>query len=177
MDIILRTTGDPKGLVEAIRSRIRSIDPGQPPHDIMPLEQQLSDYIKPQRINMLLVTTFAALALALASIGIYGVIAYSVSRRRHEIGVRTALGAQAGDIFRLVLGRGMLLVGAGLAIGLAASYGLSRVITSLLYNVSATDTTTFGAVALFFAGVSSLACYIPARQATRVDPITALRSE
>jgi putative ABC transport system permease protein len=177
MDVILRTTGDPKALVEAIRSRIQSIDASQPPHDIMPLEQELSDYLKPQRINMLLVTTFASLALALASIGIYGVIAYSVSRRRHEIGVRTALGAQAGDIFRLVLGRGMLLVGAGLALGLAASYGLSRVITSLLYNVSATDTATFVAVALLFACVSLLTCYIPARQATKVDPIMALRSE
>lgn len=164
-------------LAAAVRSQIRSVDADQPPYDIMTLEQGLREFLAPQRINMLLLATFAALALALASIGIYGVISYSVSRRTHEIGVRAALGAQPRDVLRLVLGQGMLLVGIGLGIGLAASFALSRVISSMLYGVSATDPSTFAGIALLLSIVAWMACYIPARRATKIDPMDALRRE
>lgn len=177
MDLLVRTAGDPMDLAAAVRSQIRSVDADQPPYDIMTLEQGLREFLAPQRINMLLLATFAALALALASIGIYGVISYSVSRRTHEIGVRAALGAQPRDVLRLVLGQGMLLVGIGLGIGLAASFALSRVISSMLYGVSATDPLTFAGIALLLSIVAWMACYIPARRATKIDPMDALRRE
>jgi putative ABC transport system permease protein len=177
MQLIVRTAGDPLQLAAAVKDRIRSIDRGQPPHDITTLDQEASDFLAPQRIDMWLLTAFAGTALILAAIGIYGVISYSVSRRTHEIGVRTAMGARPSDVLRLVLGQGMLLVAIGLGIGLAASLALGGIITSMLYEVSINDPTTLAGTALLLALVALLACYIPARRATQVDPMVALRNE
>jgi putative ABC transport system permease protein len=129
------------------------------------------------RYSTTLMMAFALAALLLAAVGIYGVIAYSVSRRTHEIGVRAAIGADAGDVFRLVLGQGMRLVVIGILIGAATSLGVSRFLSSLLYGIGSTDVLTLIGVALLLSLVAALACYVPARRATRVDPVNALRHE
>jgi putative ABC transport system permease protein len=143
----------------------------------MTLEQGLAEYLHPRRVTMLLLGVFAALALVLASIGIYGVISYSVTQRTHELGVRVALGALEGDIMKSVLGQGIVLIIAGILVGLAGTLGLTRFIRSLLYGVEATDVTTFVGISLLLSLVATTACYLPARRATKVDPMVALRHE
>ena len=143
----------------------------------MPMDRILAESVARQNFNMILLGIFGGVALLLAAIGIYGVMSYSVQQRTNEMGIRIALGAGAGQLLRLVVGQGLLLAGIGVAIGLAASFGLTRVMSSLLYGVKATDAGTFAAVAVLLSGVAALACYIPARRATRVDPIVALHHE
>jgi putative ABC transport system permease protein len=141
------------------------------------MDEIISDSISDRKFSMVLLGTFAALALLLSSIGIYGVISYLIGERTHEIGIRMALGAQRKDVLTLVLSEGVRLTLLGAAIGIAAALGLTRLMANLLYGVSATDPLTFTAVPIVLLGVAMLACYIPARRAMRVDPMTALRYE
>ncbi|MCI0422872.1 MAG: FtsX-like permease family protein, partial [Acidobacteria bacterium] len=149
----------------------------QPISRIRTLEDLVVGSVSERRFNMLLLAIFACVALLLAAVGIYGVMSYSVEQRRHEIGVRMALGARTADVLRLLLGQGMKLVAIGVAIGLAAAVALTRLISTLLFDVRATDPVTFVMIAMLLAVVALLACYIPARRAAKVDPMIALRSE
>lgn len=175
--IVVRTEGDALSLAGAIKSQIWSVDPAQPVASVATMEQVLTSSVAPRRFNMLLIGIFAAVALALAAVGIYGVISYTVSQRTHEIGIRVALGAQGSDVLRLVVGQGMALALAGVVLGLAAAAGLTRLMTSLLFAVSPTDGPTFVIIAMLLTGVALVACIVPARRATKVDPMVALRYE
>ena len=177
MTLVVRAAFDPKVLISAIRDQVWAVDKDQPVTDVKTMDQYVSDSVSRRRFNALLLTTFASLALILASVGIYGVMAYSVSQRVHEIGIRVALGAQSSDVIKLVIGRGIMLVLAGVAIGLGGALALTRVMTSLLYGVSAADPMTFAVVSVLLVAVALLASYIPARRATKVDPMIALRCE
>jgi putative ABC transport system permease protein len=160
-----------------VRRELAGMDRDLPIADVRLMDNVAATAVSGPRLALLLVGIFAALALVLATVGIYGVISYSVTQRVHEIGVRVALGAQLGDVLRLVVGQGMKLAGAGVAVGLIASLALHSVMKSLLYGVSATDPLTFVAVSLVLMLIAAVACYIPARRASRVDPVVALRYE
>ncbi|MFN2455427.1 MAG: ABC transporter permease [Pyrinomonadaceae bacterium] len=177
MTLVVHTSIDPKELIAPVRKEIRAIDKEQAVDNIATMEQLLSDSISLRRFFMLLLVVFACLALALASIGIYGVMAYTVTQRTHEIGVRLALGAQREDVLKLVVGQGMKLALAGVGVGLIGAWALTRVMASLLYGVSATDPVTFAVVSAALTLVALLACYVPARRAMKVDPMAALRHE
>ncbi len=177
MTFVIRTKGEPTAVANAARNVIRALDPEQPVADVRTMESLIGTSVARARFNTLLLTIFAVVALLLASLGIYGVMAYSVAQRTHEIGVRMALGARAGDVLRLVVRRGMALALGGVAIGVIASFALTRLMTTLLFNVSATDPLTFIGIPLLLSLVSLLACLIPARRAAKVDPMVALRYE
>jgi predicted permease len=177
MNLVLRVEGDPSNLVPTVRREVNDIDPDLALADIKTMEQLVSESLGQSRYRGVLLGVFAAVALALAAVGIYGVIAYAVGQRTREIGIRIALGARRRDIFRLVVGHGMALSLVGVAVGVAASLVLSRFLSSLLYEVSSTDPATFASVVLLLIAVALLACSIPARRATRVDPLNALRHE
>jgi putative ABC transport system permease protein len=177
MTLVARTSGDPAGLSAAIRGEVLKIDKELPVSNVKTLEQYLSTSIAQQRFSVLLLGIFAAVAMALACVGIYGVLSYSVAQRRREIGVRMALGAARRDVLRLVVGHAMLLTLIGVAIGLGAAFALTRVMSTLLFGVSATDPMTFGLIALLLVAVALLAALVPARRATKVDPMVALRCE
>jgi putative ABC transport system permease protein len=175
--LVVRAAGDPLKLAHAARRQVREIDANLPVTDVMSMEQRLAESVEPRRFQTLLFGLFAALALVIATVGIYGVISYAVSQRTHEIGIRMALGAQASDVLRMVIWRGMSLALIGVAMGVAAALALTRVMKNLLFNVSATDPATFALIALLLTGVALLACWIPARRATKVDPLLALRCD
>ena len=177
LTIVARTSGDPIAMAPVVAAQLTEIDPNQPVAEIRAMRDFVSADLAQPRFTMLLLGSFAAAALILAAIGLYGVIAFGVTQRTREIGVRVALGAQQRDILRLVMQRGMLLIGTGLAIGIAAALALGRVVAGLLYGVTPTDPATLLAVALFLAAVAMLATYLPARRAARVDPMVALRAE
>ena len=177
MTFVIRTAADPQNFTARLRSELQAVDQELPLYDVFVMEQVIARKITDQRFYMLLLTTFSALALSLAAAGIYGLISYSVSRRTHEIGIRIALGARAGDVLALIVKEGMKLVLVGLTIGLAGALALTRLLSRFLYQVSVTDPATFALLSLLFIGVALLACYFPARRATRVDPLIAIRSE
>jgi putative ABC transport system permease protein len=164
-------------LAVAIRNQVRAVDPNEPVNRIITMDERLSNSVAGRRFQMLLLGVFAALALVIAAVGIYGVISYAVSQRTHEIGIRMALGAQASDVSRMVIWQGVRLALIGVALGLAAALALTRVMKNLLYEVSATDPATFALIALLLVGVALIASYMPARRATKVDPLQALRQE
>jgi predicted permease len=175
--VIVRTDSEPQKMLAVIRSEIQQLDPHLPLSSAKPLVERLSLPLFPARIAATLFASFGMLALALAAIGIYGVMSYTVSKRTHEIGVRVALGAQASDVLRLIIGQGMMLVVVGVLIGLSAALLLTRLMKSLLFGMSAADPLTYTGVAALLTGVALLACYIPARRATKIDPMQALRNE
>lgn len=177
MSLVVRTAGDPLVQAGAIRAIARSIDSSQPITGIQTMEQNISQSVSEPRFRTILLGIFAAIALALAGVGIFGVMAYSVVQRTRELGVRISLGASRGLIFQLVLRRGLLLTGLGLAVGLAATFVLTRYLSSLLFNVPSYDPLTLACVTAGLLVVSLIACYLPARRATLVDPIVALRQE
>jgi putative ABC transport system permease protein len=175
--VAVRTAGDASGMAPAIRKLISGIDPTQPVYNVKTLEQALSDGIAPRRFNLFLLETFAAVALLLAIVGIYGVIAYAVAERTREIGVRMALGAQRHEVVRMVVRDGMRMALAGVAAGLAGAWSLTHLMDSLLYGVKANNPATFATVAAALAATAVVACLIPALKAARVDPMVALRYE
>jgi putative ABC transport system permease protein len=175
MTLVLRTDAEPRSLVGGVQAAVRSIDPDQPTTNVRTMDELLSRSVAPRRFPLLLLATFAGLALVLAAVGIYGVMSCLVSQRRHEIGIRMALGAEARDVRRLVVGQGMRLVVVGLVLGALGALALTRVLRGLLFAVSATDPATFVAVAALLVLVALAACWIPARRATRIDPLAALR--
>jgi putative ABC transport system permease protein len=177
MYVTVRTESDPTAQVAAIRGAIRSIDPNVPVTNIRTVEEIVAMSIGSQRFNMFLLGSFAAVALILACVGLFGVMSYLVSQRTHDIGVRLALGAVPGDIFRLVVGRGMALASGGASIGLAAAFWLSGSLEALLFQIKPTDLLTFATVVIVLLAVALVACAVPARRATRVDPVIALRYE
>jgi len=177
MSLVVRAASDPSGLTAAIRSSVQAVDKDQPVYNIQTMEQFLAESIAQRRFNVLLLSVFAALALILAAVGIYGVMSYSVTQRTHEIGIRMALGAQGRDVLRLVVGQGLVLCLIGVGVGLLAAFVLTRFLASLLYGVSAIDFATYTAVSLLITVVAFLASYIPARRAARIDPMIALRYE
>jgi putative ABC transport system permease protein len=177
MIFTVRTQLAPERLIASVRRQVQEVDPHQPIFDVGTLEETRAESVAPERLNLALLGVFAAVALILALVGIYGVVSWSVAQRTPEIGVRMALGAQAGDVLRLVLRQGMTLIGAGIGLGLAGAFALTRLMKSLLFEVSATDPATFVSIALLLVGVALLACFVPARRATKIDPLTALRHE
>ena len=174
---VVRTSGPVAGLPASIRTAIHAVDPDQPVARVAPLTQLLADSIARRRFAMLLFVVFSGVALVLASVGIYGVMSYAATRRRGEIGIRMALGAQRADVLRLILGQGSRLIAAGLVAGLAGALLLTRFLGSMLFDVGRHDPLTFAAIAALLAAVALLACLVPAFRATRVDPLIALRSE
>jgi putative ABC transport system permease protein len=177
MNVVIRVTQDPTGMVAAVRSEVSTLEPGLPVSNVKTVNQMIYERVSPKRLMTYILAVFALCALLLASVGIYGVMSYSVSQRTQEIGIRMALGARATDVLKLVVSNGMKLTVIGVAIGLAGAFGLTRLLANLLFHVTPTDSLTFAGVAASLIAVALLASYIPARRATKVDPLVALRDE
>jgi putative ABC transport system permease protein len=175
MTVVVRTATDPHSVINAARGVVQSLDKNAPIYGIRTIEELLGRSVATPRFNTLLLGLFAAVALILTTVGLYGVISCSVSQSTHEIGIRIALGAQGGDVLKLVVGQGMVLTSVGVVIGLAAAYGLTRLMSNLLYGVGATDPWTFAGVAVLLVAIAFIACYLPARRAMKVDPMVALK--
>jgi predicted permease len=177
MTVFLRTGSDPLAVARAVRSEVLAIDKNQPIYDVKTLEQRVNEAVAVSRSLMVLFTAFALLALVLGAVGIYGIISYSVTQRTHEIGIRMALGAQTGNVLRLIMKNGLALVLTGIVIGIASAFALTRFLATLLFEVTPTDGVTFVFVSLLFFVIAMIASLIPAVRATRVDPLVALRYE
>ena len=177
MNLAIRTEGDPLSLTASVRSTLRGMDKGLLIRNVSTMDERIRLSVSSRRFNMLLLAVFATLALLLAGVGVYGVMSYTVTQRTHEIGVRMALGAEPRDVIRLIVRQGLRPAAVGVACGLAGALALTQLLKGQLYSVSATDPLTFAAVALLLAGVALLACYLPARRATKVDPLVALRHD
>ncbi|MGH9836142.1 MAG: FtsX-like permease family protein, partial [Blastocatellia bacterium] len=176
MTLAVRAQGEPANLAPTLRQEVKALAPNLPV-SFAAMEEVFARSVANRRYNVLLLGVFAGLALLLAVIGIYGVMSYAVSQNTREIGIRLALGAQARDVVKLVVGHGLALTGIGVVIGLVAAFALTRLMVTLLYGVKASDPLTFGLIALLLLIVALLACYLPARRATKVDPVVALRHE
>jgi len=177
MNLVVHGRSEPAALAQEVKSRLWRVDARIPVTKVRSMEEVMGASVEARRFNMLLLGVLAAVAMSLAAVGIYGVMSYAVTQRTHEIGVRIALGAKPRDVIKMVVGRGMRLILIGATAGLALSVALTRLISTLLFGVSATDPLTFACVSLLLSGVALLACYVPARRAAKVDPIVALRCE
>jgi predicted permease len=177
LSVVLRVDGDPRGLAAAVVREVRALDPNLPVAEVKTLDDVVSQAVARPRFYLSLLALFAAVALALAAVGIFGVLSYTVAQRRREIGIRMALGAEPAAVLRSVMTGALLLAAGGLALGLLGALALTRAIRSLLFGVSAADPSTFLAVAATLAAAAALASWLPARSATRVDPASALRAE
>jgi putative ABC transport system permease protein len=176
MNLLVRTSMPPQSMVRSVREQISAVDPDQPVAGVQTVDQLVVSSLAQPRFTMLLLGIFSAAALALSIIGIYGVLSYWVAQRRYELGIRLALGAQRADILRIVVRQGFMLAMAGILIGLGAALLLTRLMSSMLYKVGALDITTFALAPLVFLSIALAASYLPARAATKVDPVNALRS-
>jgi putative ABC transport system permease protein len=178
MVVAVRTAGPPAAsLASALQREVHRIDPDQPLTDVRPMESIVTRAVAGAKFNTVVLGIFAVIAFVLAAVGIYGVIACDVSERTHEIGIRVALGAQSGDVLKLVVGQGARLAAYGIAAGLAGAFALTRLMTTILYGVKATDGVTFAMISLLLAGVALAASYLPSRRAMALDPVVALRHE
>jgi len=177
MTLVVRTDGDPAAIAPAIQREIRGLDPNQPVSDVRTMNQVMSEWVARSRFNTLLLGLFAGLATLLSAVGIFGVMNYSVALRTRELGLRLAVGAQPRQVLLLVLKQGLGLTVVGVVLGLAAAFALTRLLSGLLFGVAAVDVTTFASISLLLVIVSLLACYLPARRAMRIDPLSALRYE
>jgi putative ABC transport system permease protein len=177
MRLHVRTLGDPMAVSAGVLQRIAQLDESLPVYQVSTLQERVADSLGETTLSAILITVFGALALLLAGVGLYGTIAFAVSQRRHEFGVRFALGAQRADVLHMMLRQGLKLALAGVGIGLAGALGMTRLVQGLLYGVDPTDPATFGAIAVLLVTIALLASYLPARRATRIDPLEALRSE
>src|SRR5262249_16198912 len=175
--VVVRSNRSLSGLVPDLKGIVLGLDPKLPIEEMNSMDQLLSEELARPRFNLVLLAIFALLAVTLTAVGIYGLISYSVRQRTHEIGVRMALGAEGRDVLRLIVGQGLALALIGVAIGIVAALALTRLMTSLLYEVSATDPITFVVISLMLIGVAVGACFAPAYRATRIDPMVALRYE
>ena len=177
MILVARGDGDPLQLASAVRAQVASLEKDEVIHKMEPLETMLSAMLAPRRFSMVLLSLFAGMALLVATIGVCGLLQYATTQQTHDIAIRMALGARRVDVLRMVLGRGLRLVLSGVAVGLAGAVGLTRVLSSLLYDVTPTDLTTLICVSLVLTGVALAASYLPARRAAKIDPMVALRYE
>ena len=177
MSLVVRGTSDPSTLMPAIRREVLAVDPNQPIYNVQTMEAVILKSVSDRRLNMLLLTIFAGVAMMLAMVGIYSVISYTVTQSTREIGIRMALGARPRDVLKLVVGQGLKWTLLGVVLGIVGALGLTRLMESLLFGVRATDPLTFLAVSALLVLVAVLACYLPARRATKVDPMIALRYE
>ncbi len=177
MTVVIKGNGDPNQLIASARSQVKAVDPDQPIYNIRTMDEIHGEAVAPQRLNLMLLSIFAGIAFVLAMVGIYGVMSYAVTQRTHEIGIRMAIGAQPRDVFRMILGQGMMLTIIGMVAGLLGAFGLTRLMATMLFGVKPTDPATFAGVALLLTAVALVACYIPGRRATKVDPVDSLRYE
>jgi putative ABC transport system permease protein len=177
MTFVVKTAGNPGGLIAAAAREIRQMDPGQAMPDILTMEEIVDRAVEGSRFNTVVLAVFAGIAFLLAAVGIYGVMSYDVSQRTGEIGIRMALGAQKRDVLKLVLGQGAKLAAYGIALGQAAAFGLTHLMSAMLYGVNPADAVTFAAISLLLGAVAVAASYLPSRRAMALDPVTALRHE
>ena len=177
MSLVVRSSVEPASLGASVRQAVNEVDRSVPVADVKTMDHVVSESITQPRFNLFLLGLFSAVAMILSAAGIYGVTAYTVTQRTRELGIRIALGAQVGDVLKMILGQGMAVIGVGLVVGLAAAFGLMRLLRSLLFGVGENDPLTFAAITSVLVLVTLVACYIPARRATKVDPLVALRAE
>jgi putative ABC transport system permease protein len=177
MTVIIKASGDPNQLIAAAREQVKQVDPDQPIYNIKTMDEIRAESVASERLNLTLFSIFAGIALILAIVGIYGVMSYSVTQRTHEIGIRMAIGAQQRDVFKMVIGQGMMLALIGIGVGLLGAFALTRLMATMLFGVTATDPATFAVIAVLLTAVALMACYLPGRRATKVDPVVSLRYE